>query len=107
TINLGADLAAMAAAAGLLVPLPSSLFSGLFALTSITLEVVIPYRSYVRVLKWLCIALFAYVLTGIVVTHDWGAVAHATFVPHVELNFSFLLLIVALFGTTISPYMFF
>jgi Mn2+/Fe2+ NRAMP family transporter len=107
TINLGADLAAMAAAARLLVPLPAGLFTALFALTSIVLEVVIPYRSYVRILKWLCIALFAYVLTGFVVTRDWGAVAQATFVPHIDLNFSFLLLIVALFGTTISPYMFF
>jgi Mn2+/Fe2+ NRAMP family transporter len=107
TINLGADLAAMAAAAQLLVPLPTGLVCGLFALTSIVLEVAVPYRSYVGVLKWLCISLLAYVLTGIVVTHDWGAVVRATLVPHIDLNFSFLLLIVALFGTTISPYMFF
>lgn len=107
TINLGADLGAMAAATRLLLPVPSLLLTVLFALTSIGLEVFVSYHLYARVLKWLCLSLLAYVLTGCVVAQDWGAVLRATFVPQIRIDFPFVLIIVAVLGTTISPYMFF
>jgi len=107
TINLGADLGAMAAATRLLLPVPYPLLTILFALGSMLLEVVVSYHQYARVLKWLCLSLIAYVLTGFVVAQDWSMVLRATVVPRVQGSFSFLLLIVAVLGTTISPYMFF
>jgi Mn2+/Fe2+ NRAMP family transporter len=106
-INLGADLGAMAAATRLLLPLPYVLLTGLFALVSMVLEVLIPYRRYAGYLKWLCVSLFAYILTGLVVHQNWTAVARDTLLPQVQLGFPFLLILTALLGTTISPYMFF
>lgn len=107
TINLGADLGAMAAATRLLLPLPALVLTIVFALLSIGLEIFISYRIYARVLKWLYLSLVAYVLTGFVVAQDWGAVLRATLIPQVQVDFQFVLIIVAVLGTTISPYMFF
>lgn len=71
------------------------------------LEVFLPYDKYAKVLKWLCLALFAYVATVFVVHVPWGAALKATFVPHVSLTAAFITSIVAVLGTTISPYLFF
>jgi Mn2+/Fe2+ NRAMP family transporter len=67
----------------------------------------VSYRIYSRILKYLALTLFAYVLTAFVVRLDWGTVFHATLVPHFEFSSDYLLNIVAILGTTISPYMFF
>jgi NRAMP (natural resistance-associated macrophage protein)-like metal ion transporter len=106
-INLGADLGAMAAAARLLIPAPYLLLTVLFAVASIALEVLVPYQQYTRYLKWLAVSLFAYILTGLVVHQNWPLVLRDTLVPQVQLGFPFLMILVALLGTTISPYMFF
>ncbi len=106
-INLGADLGAMAAAARLLLPAPYLLLTVLFGLTSIALEVLVPYRKYTGYLKWLSVSLFAYILTGLVVHQNWTEVLRDTFVPQLQFGFPFLMILVALLGTTISPYMFF
>jgi NRAMP (natural resistance-associated macrophage protein)-like metal ion transporter len=107
TINLGADLGAMAAAAQLLVPLPFLLL--LVGMTGITLalEVLIAYKRYARFLRVLTFSLFAYCLVVLVVRQDWGQALRGTLLPTLQLNQSYLLNLVAVLGTTISPYLFF
>ncbi len=108
TFNIGSDIGAMAASTRLLVPgIPFAVLAVGFSLIILLLEVFVSYKSYIRLLKWLAIALFAYIITAFLIGVPWGAVAKATFVPHVEWSKSFLYIIVAIFGTTISPYLFF
>jgi NRAMP (natural resistance-associated macrophage protein)-like metal ion transporter len=108
TINVGADLGAMAASARLLVPgVPFAVALVLFALGILGLELFVPYRQYARVLKLLTLSLAAYIITGIIIGPDWGALWRATFVPQVGLTPAFLALTVGVLGTTISPYCFF
>ena len=107
TINIGADLAAMAAAARLVLGGSPHLFTLLFAAVSLTLQILVPYHRYVRYLKWLTLALFAYVGVVFTVQIDWGEVALRTVMPQITLNGATVTLVVAVFGTTISPYLFF
>jgi NRAMP (natural resistance-associated macrophage protein)-like metal ion transporter len=107
TINLGVDLGAMAEAAKLLVPVRYGVAVVIFALLLIGLEIAVPYRRYAPILKWLTISLFAYVITCIIVTRSWIAVLKATFIPQLHFSFEFMMIIVGILGTTISPYMFF
>jgi Mn2+/Fe2+ NRAMP family transporter len=107
TVNLGTDLGAMAAAAQLILPVSYLGLTVLFAVVCIGLELFVSYRVYSRYLKWMCISLLAYVITGILVSHNWIEVLHAAFIPRVEGGFQFLMVLTGLLGTTISPYMFF
>ena len=107
TINIGADLGAMGEGIHLLLPGEAGWYTVGFGLVSVVLEVMVPYHRYVRVLKWLTLALFAYVATVFVVKIDWGQVLHATFLPHIGVDKASVTAIVAIFGTTISPYLFF
>ncbi|HVY84787.1 MAG TPA: divalent metal cation transporter [Caulobacterales bacterium] len=107
TINVGADLAAMGAAGKLMTGWDQHALTVGFALVSLGLQVLAPYHLYVRFLKWLTLALFAYVGVVFAVKIDWGEVLARTFAPHVALNSDTLTMVVALFGTTISPYLFF
>ncbi len=107
TINLGADLGAMAAALKLVVGGPQLVYVAVFGLVSILLEVFVRYSRYVSVLKWLTLALFAYVGVAFVVHVPWGTVAYRLVVPHVEFTPVYLTMVVAILGTTISPYLFF
>lgn len=107
TINIGADLGAMAAAANLLLPLPFLVFPILFALLILALEIVLSYKVYARLLKWLVLSLLAYPLTMFLVTQPWPTILEATFLPHMEFTFPFLFIITGVLGTTISPSMFF
>ncbi|MEG1827311.1 MAG: divalent metal cation transporter [Gordonibacter sp.] len=107
TVNIGADLGAMAASLQLLLPVE-------FAPTLVTVTVVIalletfvPYHRYARILKWLAAALLAYVVTAVVVKPDWFSVLRSVAVPHVEFNAGFVAAMVATMGTTITPYLFF
>jgi NRAMP (natural resistance-associated macrophage protein)-like metal ion transporter len=106
-INIGADIGAVAAAAGLVVPLPAPLLAVVFTGVVLAAEVRLSYRRYSRILKWLTLALLAYPLTALLVAEPWGTIVRATFVPHIELSSSFFFVITAVIGTTISPYMFF
>jgi NRAMP (natural resistance-associated macrophage protein)-like metal ion transporter len=106
-INLGADLGAMADALRLLVGGPEGLYVILFAAFCTTLEIYSSYKNYVKILKWLTLALFAYVAAAFVVKVPWGEVAYNTFVPSITWSQDYLVLIVAILGTTISPYLFF
>ena len=107
TINIGADIAAMGAAAHLMTGWSSGLFTVLFALGSLALQLFVPYHRYVRVLKWLTVALFAYVGVVFTVQIDWLQVIAHTLSPEIDLTGPALTVIVAVFGTTISPYLFF
>lgn len=108
TLNIGADIGAMAASMQLLVPqIPFSILAVGFALIILLLEVFVSYRTYVRILKWLALALFAYIITAFLVNVPWLEALKATVIPTIELNRDFLFMIVAIFGTTISPYLFF
>jgi NRAMP (natural resistance-associated macrophage protein)-like metal ion transporter len=107
TINIGADLGAMGAALKLLLAGPLLLYVAGFGLLSVLLEVFLRYSRYVSVLKWLTLSLFAYVGTAFVVGVPWGSVFVHLLVPHVSLRADYLTVVVAVFGTTISPYLFF
>ncbi|OGM93389.1 iron transporter [Candidatus Wolfebacteria bacterium RIFOXYB1_FULL_54_12] len=108
TLNIGSDIGAMAASAELLVPaLPFPLLAIAFALLIILLEVFISYHTYIRILKWLSMALFAYFITAFLIDVPWLTALKATLMPRVEWSAAYLYIIVAIFGTTISPYLFF
>ena len=107
TINIGADLAAMADAIHLVAGGPSHIYAVTLGMTCLLLQVFIPYQHYVGILKWLTLTLFAYVGTVFASHVPWNEVLLGTFVPKPEFSQSYLLLIVAIFGTTISPYLFF
>jgi NRAMP (natural resistance-associated macrophage protein)-like metal ion transporter len=108
TINLGADLAAMGAATRLMVGTGSAQVYALgFAVFSLLAVVFIPYHRYVNLLKWFTFSLFAYVGVTFTVEIDWAAVAVGALLPRFERTGETLTLIVAVFGTTISPYLFF
>lgn len=107
TINIGADIGAMAAAAKLLVPLPFIVLALFFTIVILLLEIFVSYRTYSKILKWLAVSLLAYPITVFMVEQPWGTILRATFIPNIELNFAFLFIITGVLGTTISPYMFF
>jgi len=107
TINIGADVGAMGAALHLLIGGPIQLYILGFGLLCLGLQIFIPYRRYVPYLKWLCLGLFAYMGILFVVKIPWPSVFHATFLPHIQFTKEALTAIVAIFGTTISPYLFF
>jgi Mn2+/Fe2+ NRAMP family transporter len=107
TVNIGADLAAMGAAAKLVLGRGQHVFSVGFAILSLLLQIFIPYHRYVRFLKWLTLALFAYVGVVFTVHIDWGQVALRTLAPQFAVTGGAITLVVAVFGTTLSPYLFF
>jgi len=107
TINIGADIGAMAESIQLLAPIAFVPLLAALTIGMLALLVYVPYPSYARVLKYLSFALFAYVITGLLVERDWGVVLHATVVPHIEFTKAYVLNIAAFLGTTISPYLFF
>jgi NRAMP (natural resistance-associated macrophage protein)-like metal ion transporter len=107
TINIGADLGAMADATRLVTGLPSAIFLVLFAIFCAAAEVILPYAKYARVLKWLTLALFAYVITLFLVKISWAEALTGLVIPKAKMNADAITMIVAIFGTTISPYLFF
>jgi Mn2+/Fe2+ NRAMP family transporter len=107
TVNIAADLASMSAALRLLVPIDQVLGVILFAAAIAVAEVLVPYHRYARVLRWLCLSLLAYVAVLFVAKVDWAAVTWATLSPHIDFNRDSLAMMIALAGTTISPYLFF
>jgi len=107
TINVGADIAAVAEASALVAPVPRWALALLTTLVVLGLEIFVSYAAYAKVLKWLALALLAYPATALIVRQPWGEILYATFVPHIEFSVSFLFIITGVFGTSISPYMFF
>lgn len=105
--NLGADLGAMGAAGQLLLGGSLLPYIVAFAALSLVLQIYIPYTTYVKYLKWLTLALFAYVVTAFVAHVEWGAALRSTFLPSISFNAKYFTTLTAVLGTTISPYLFF
>jgi len=106
-INIAADLGGMAAATRMVTGAPAGFTVPVYGATIVVLLMWWSYRSIARVFKWLTLVLLAYVVTAFVADVDWRRVVYATLVPHVELSREFFSLLVAILGTTISPYLFF
>jgi len=107
SFNIGADLGSMAAATRLLVPIPQSLLVVIYAIGMTALEVLIPYHQYAKVLRWLCVSLLSYVAMLFIIKVRWLDVLNGLLVPHFRFTRTELAAMIALFGTTISPYLFF
>lgn len=107
TINIAADIAAMGEALQLVVGGGEHGHAIVFGLTSLLLQVFIPYQRYVRILKWLTLSLLAYVAVVFMVHVPWSQVVLHTLLPHITISAEYATVVVALFGTTISPYLFF
>jgi len=107
TINIGADIGAMAAAAQLIFPINFALLTIFFTAIMLTLEIFTSYKMYANILKWLALTLFSYLITVFIINEPWGEILKATFIPKFELSFAFFFIITGVLGTTISPYMFF
>ncbi len=106
-INLGADLGAMGAAVQLLIGGPLLVYVAGFGLLSLILQVFVRFARYIAWLKWLTLSLFAYVAVAFVVHMPWATVGYHLIVPDISLKASYLTVVVAILGTTISPYLFF
>jgi Mn2+/Fe2+ NRAMP family transporter len=106
-INLGADLGAMGEALRLLIGGPPHLYVGAFAVGCALLEIFVRYERYVSILKWTSVSLFAYVAAALVVDVPWARVAYNVVVPTLSWNKDYIVAIVAVLGTTITPYCFF
>lgn len=107
TINIGADLGAMAASTQLLFPIPSAITIVFYGLLIVVLQVFVSYTRYARILKYLTFVLFAYVITMFVVKQDWMQILLSVIKPTWISTQAFLFSIVGILGTTISPYLFF
>ncbi len=108
TLNIGADLGAMAKAVELLYPeLSFNLLVISIGLITLVLEVFIPYKQYTKYLKWLVISLFSYIATAFIIHIDWRQIFFDGIIPHIEFSKNQLLIITGILGTTISPYLFF
>ena len=107
TINAGADIAAISAAINMFVPVPIWAMVVPIAVAILVLQIWGSYRLIVRVFKWLTLSLFAYVIAAFLAHPNWSEVLRATFLPQIQLNGQYVTTIVAILGTTISPYLFF
>jgi NRAMP (natural resistance-associated macrophage protein)-like metal ion transporter len=107
-LNIGADIAGMGAVTNLLFPkIPSFIFSLAFTIIMMVTIVIFPYQKIAGILKWLCLSLFLYLVVPFIVHVNWKQVFISTIIPHIELNKEFIEMVVAILGTTISPYLFF
>lgn len=107
TLNVAADIAAMAEAVRLLAGGSAHIYAITFGLLCLVLQVFLPYKTYVSWLKWLTLALLSYVAVVFSIRIDWWQVLREVVRPHLRLDHDTLLMVVAVFGTTISPYLFF
>ncbi len=107
-LNIGADIAGMGAVATMLCPSVSSIiFSFLFVAVLIVCLIYFPYRKIANVLKWLCLVLILYIIVPFLVKQDGMAILKATFLPQIKWDKGYIAILVAILGTTISPYLFF
>jgi NRAMP (natural resistance-associated macrophage protein)-like metal ion transporter len=107
-LNIGADIQSMGAVAHLIIPgLPDFVFSIFFTAVLIFMIVRFNYQQIAAILKWLCLVLLLYLVVPFMIKTDWGQVLKHTVVPEVHLNKDFIMILVAILGTTIAPYLFF
>lgn len=106
-VNIGADIGGMAASAQLFVDLPFAWLTTFFTIAMVLIQIFMPYKRYSKILKYLSFSLLAYIITAFVVTQPWGDILRHVLIPHFEMTAPFILMLVAMLGTTISPYLFF
>jgi Mn2+/Fe2+ NRAMP family transporter len=107
-LNIGADIAGMGAVANLVFPkVPANLFSVVFTGILLVVMVYLPYKKIAEVLKYLCVTLLVYLVVPFLIKTDWGEVFRGTFIPKIQFNKDYISMLVAILGTTISPYLFF
>ncbi|MDR6487257.1 NRAMP (natural resistance-associated macrophage protein)-like metal ion transporter [Chryseobacterium vietnamense] len=108
TLNIGADIQGMGAVAHMIFP-KIPVFTFCIVITAVLLFIIIryPYQKIAMILKWLCLSLLLYIIVPFMVGQDWTLVAKKTFIPTIKFDKEFLSIIVAILGTTISPYLFF
>jgi NRAMP (natural resistance-associated macrophage protein)-like metal ion transporter len=107
TLNIAADIAGMSSAAELVTRVPSGAWAVAFGTLLIVVEVFASYRLFASVVKWLCLTLFAYVVSAFVVGVDWKAALRHTVIPEIRLDRTWMATFVGFLGTTITPYLFF
>lgn len=108
TLNIGADIQGMGAVAHMMLPeIPAFAFSIIFTVILMFVIIKYPYQKLAMILKWLCISLLLYIIVPFMVKQDWLSILKNTFVPTIKFNKEFLSIVVAILGTTISPYLFF
>jgi NRAMP (natural resistance-associated macrophage protein)-like metal ion transporter len=105
--NIGADLSMMASSAKLLIPLPIGVWLVFFTVLTLCCQIFIPYRIYARYLKWLTMSLLAYIFVALVIHLPWAEVWLATWMPQFIPGKTFTLMVIAILGTTLSPYLYF
>jgi NRAMP (natural resistance-associated macrophage protein)-like metal ion transporter len=107
-LNIGADLAGMGAVANMIVPsIPSTVFSTCIGIFIAYYVVVLPYAKIAMYLKWFCLSLLCYIIVPFLSDQNWLQVFKSTFIPHIIWDRQYLLIIIGILGTTISPYLFF
>ncbi|NEW78918.1 MAG: divalent metal cation transporter [Gelidibacter sp.] len=108
TLNIGADIQGMGAVANMIFPsIPVSVFCVSFTAILMFIIIKYPYQKIAKILKWLCLSLMLYVVVPFMIKQDWALVAKNTFIPTIHFNKEFFSIVVAILGTTISPYLFF
>ena len=108
TLNIGADIQGMGAVANMIFPsIPVPIFCVSFTAILMFIIIKYPYQKIAKILKWLCLSLMLYVVVPFMIKQDWALVAKNTFIPTIHFNKEFFSIVVAILGTTISPYLFF
>lgn len=106
-INIGADISGMAAAINLILPVQPFILAILISIIIILITIIFPYRLLARYLKWVAVVLFSYVAAAFLIPLDWKHIFYRALIPQIVLSREYVAMIIALFGTTISPYLFF
>lgn len=106
TINLGADLGAMSASLSLIIPVNNIFALSFFTLVILFSIIYFPYKKYVQILKWLCLFILVYPVSLFIVKTPWLELIKSTFIPGITFSTDYFMMLTALFGTSISPYMF-
>ncbi len=106
-INIGADLGIIAASIQMIFGLNIIWWMIFAGALIISMEIIVPYKKYSRILKWLGLSLVVYVITAFMVKQDWKAIAWNTFIPQIRFELNYIITIIGFLGTTISPYLFF
>ncbi len=107
-INTGTDLGAISASFELLFPqVPIIIISIFFSVIILLTEIFISYKKYSRILRYLKLTLLVYFITALIVGGNWNEMLLASLIPHIELSSEFLMMVVAIFGTALSPYLLF
>ncbi|MCK4821477.1 divalent metal cation transporter, partial [bacterium] len=106
-INIGANIGGMAAASNLLLNINPLVFGAFYTVFIVATMIFIPYHTFVRYLKWLTLTLFTYIFVAFITEQNWTEILKSTILPKISLDAKYLTLVVAIFGTTISPYLFF